>query len=85
VKRPRKLPTDRARRFCSALGDLSENRQQRWRMMNSVVEKLGLGWDEAEAAAREAEAQGWLLVEDGHSVCLTDAGRRLASPTLRRS
>jgi hypothetical protein len=25
-------------------------------------------------------ANGWLEVEDGHSVRLTDAGRRLAAP-----
>jgi hypothetical protein len=79
MKRPRKLSTDRARRFCSALNDLSEHRPQRWRMLDSVARKLGVPWDDAEAAAKEAEAQGWLLVEGGHSVCLTNDRRRLGA------
>ena len=54
VKRPRKLSTDRARHFCSALGILSELRPRRWRMLDSVEEELGLGWDDAETAANDA-------------------------------
>ena len=54
MKRPRKLGTDRARRFCSALGILSELRPQRWRMLDSVAQELGVGWDDAETAANDA-------------------------------
>jgi Mn-dependent DtxR family transcriptional regulator len=79
VKRPRKLATDRARRFCAALGDLSERRPQRWRMLHSVAQRLGVGWDEAEAAANEAAEKGWLTIEGGHSVCLTEDGRRVGA------
>jgi len=68
---------DRARRFCSVLGDLTDRRPQRWRMIRSVVKQLGVSWDEAEAAAAEAETLGWLTMEGRHSVCLTEAGRRL--------
>ena len=68
---------DRARRFCSALGDLTDRRPQRWRMIDSVAKRLGVSWDEAEAAAIEAEAKGWLTMEGRHSVCLTEAGRQL--------
>ena len=71
----------RARRFCSVLGDLTDRRPQRWRMLLSVAKQLGVSWDEAEAAAAEAETLGWLTMEGRHSVCLTDAGNRLA-PTL---
>jgi Mn-dependent DtxR family transcriptional regulator len=46
-------------------------------MIDSVAKRLGIPWDEAEAAANEAAAKGWLIVEGGHSVCLTDDGRRL--------
>ena len=68
---------DRARRFCSALGDLTDRRSQRWRMIHSVAKQLGVSWDEAEAAAGEAETLGWLTMEGRHSVCLTEAGRQL--------
>ena len=77
MKRPRKLATDRARRFVSALGDLSDRHPQRWRMLDTVAKRLGVPWDDAEGAAKEAAAEGWLTIEGGHSVCLTDAGRRL--------
>ena len=75
MKRPRKLGTDRARRFCSALGILSELRPQRWRMLDSVAKAAGLSWEDAETAANEAAANGWALVEGRHSVCLTEEGR----------
>lgn len=42
---------DRDRRFCQALGDLSDRQPQRWRMIRSVAERLGVPWDEAEIAA----------------------------------
>jgi hypothetical protein len=44
--------------FVAALGDLSERRLQRWRMIDSVAKRLGVSWDEAEAAANEAAAKG---------------------------
>ena len=68
---------DRARRFCLALGDLSDRRPQRWRMLQSVAQRLGVPWDDAEAAAKEAASKGWLTIEGGHSVCLTDGCRPL--------
>jgi len=46
-------------------------------MLLSVAKQLGVTWDEAEAAAAEAESLGWLTMEGKHSVCLTDAGNRL--------
>jgi hypothetical protein len=76
VKRPRKSSTNRARRFCQALGDLSERRPLRWRMLVSVADRLGVSWDDAEAAANEAAAEGWLTIQGGHSVCLTEEGRQ---------
>jgi hypothetical protein len=64
---------DRARRSCSALDDLTDRRPQRWRMIHSVAKQLGVSWDEAKAAAGEAEILGWLTMEGRHSVCLTEA------------
>jgi hypothetical protein len=59
------------------MGDLSERRPQRWRVLRSVAERLGVPWAEAEAAANEAAAKGWLTIEGGHSVCPTDDRRQL--------
>jgi hypothetical protein len=64
--------TDRARRFCPPLGDLGDRRPQRWRMINSVAKRLDVSWDDAEVAANEAAAKGWLMIEGRQSACLTD-------------
>ncbi len=37
------------------------------------------------AWVNEAAAEGWLTMEGGHSVCVTDAGRRLDATPLRKS
>ena len=79
MKRPRTLSADRARRFCEALGDLSDRRPQRRRMIHSVAQRLGVPSDDAEAAANEAASKGWLTIEGGHSVCLTHEGRTLGA------
>ena len=47
-------------------------------MLLSVAKKLAVRWDEAEAAAAEAETLGWPTMEGRHSVCLTYSGNRLA-------
>jgi hypothetical protein len=62
---------------CSSLVLPEPYRPQRWRVIHSVAERLGLPWDEAEAAANEVAAEGWLMIEGGHRVCLTQDGRRL--------
>jgi hypothetical protein len=49
-----------------------------WVMTYDVADSLGL--NDVGDAVRLAAANGWLEVEGGHSVRLTDAGRRLAAP-----
>jgi hypothetical protein len=49
-----------------------------WVMTYDVADSLGL--NDVDDAVRLAAANGWLEVEGGHSVRLTDAGRRLAAP-----
>ena len=66
-----------ARAFTKALGALTERRPNQWRMIASVAQRLVVEWPAAEKAALQAEAKGWLIVEAGHSVCLTEAGRKL--------
>jgi hypothetical protein len=49
-----------------------------WVMTYDVADSLGL--NDVDDAVKLAAAKGWLEVEGGHSVRLTDAGRRLAAP-----
>lgn len=49
-----------------------------WLITYDVADSLGL--NDVGNAVRLAAANGWLEVEGGHSVRLTDAGRRLAAP-----
>jgi hypothetical protein len=53
-----------------ALYDVTDGKPQEWRMLEEV--------DVATTDAMEfAVARGWVVVQAGHSICLTDAGRRL--------
>jgi predicted sugar kinase len=56
-----------------SLYDATEGTPQAWRSLAG----LGKGSD-SEAVVQYAVDRGWLLIEGGHSVCLTDAGRRRA-------
>jgi hypothetical protein len=47
------------------------DRPMQWRSLEGLVVP------DTAAALRYAEERGWILVRDGHSVCLTEAGRRL--------
>jgi hypothetical protein len=47
------------------------DRPMQWRSLEGLVVP------EIAEAARYAEERGWILVRDGHSVSLTEAGRRL--------
>ncbi len=53
-----------------ALYDVRDGKPQEWRML----EKLDGMTAEAIVFAVE---QGWVTAEAGHSICLTDTGRRL--------
>ena len=56
-----------------ALYHATDGRPQQWRMLAGFADIA-----EAKEAVQHAVDQGWMLVEGGHSVCLTDAGRRVA-------
>jgi hypothetical protein len=53
-----------------ALYHATGGRPQEWRMLEELDGMT------AEAIVF-AVAQGWVIIEAGHSICLTDAGRRL--------
>jgi hypothetical protein len=53
-----------------ALYDITDGKPREWRMLEELD---GM----AAEAIVFAVAQGWVIGEAGHSICLTDAGRRL--------
>lgn len=63
-----------ARHIMRSLYDATDGLPQQWRSLAGISET-----SESEAAVRLAVDRGWLLVERGHSICLTDEGRRIAS------
>lgn len=49
-----------------------------WRSAMVIAAKATLREDQLEHAVTHAVSAGLILVEGGHSVCLTDEGRRVA-------
>lgn len=60
-----------------AVYNATDGRPMQWRSLQ------GLDAPESAEAVRYAVTRGWLLVQDKHSVCLTEAGRRIVTPTTR--
>jgi hypothetical protein len=51
-------------------------RPQQWRSLAGLSDG-----GETQEAVQLAVDHGWLLIEDGHSICLTDAGRQVLRAT----
>ncbi len=56
-----------------AVYNATDGRPMQWRSLE------GLDVPETAGAVRYAVTQGWMMVQGGHSVCLTDAGRRIVT------
>jgi len=65
-----------AKRLIRAVSDMTDGRPGQWRMLHDVAGRLRVGENVADNAAAFAVEKGW-AEERVHSVCLTDAGRRL--------
>lgn len=63
-----------ARHIVISLYNATGGRPQQWRALAGISETA-----ETKAAVQMAVDRGWLLIERGHSICLTDEGRRIAS------
>ncbi len=57
-----------------ALHAATDGKPQAWRSLAGISASTG-----TDAAVQLAVDRGWLLLEGGHSVALTDAGRRLVT------
>jgi hypothetical protein len=57
------------------LYDATDGKPQEWRMLEEL--------DAATTDAIEfAVARGWVVVQAGHSICLTDAGQKLVGGVM---
>jgi hypothetical protein len=71
VSSPPGLETESlALQLVRALYDSTDGLAQQWRMLEEFP---GMTAEAIELAV----ARGWMIVEAGHSICLTNAGRRL--------
>lgn len=60
-----------------AVYNATDGRSMQWRSLE------GLDLPESAAVVSYAVSRGWLMVQGEHSVCLTEAGRRIVTPTTR--
>jgi DNA-binding transcriptional ArsR family regulator len=65
------------RAFCRALLEETRSEMLRWATIDSVAERIGMGYEEAEHMARQLEDAGLVRVGGGHSVMLEEARRQL--------
>jgi hypothetical protein len=73
-----------ARALCAELARVTGGRPMQYRMVRPIVITADLNDAAAEAAIAYAVEKGWLITvvaddEPPHSICLTDAGRKLVA------
>jgi hypothetical protein len=91
MKRPSKLSSDRARRFCSVLATETRDRPNWWVSIQTVADRLGMPGEDAIKLADHCAREGLVMHDQSqftkagrrasvlpHSVTLNEAGRRLA-------
>ena len=67
-----------AMNLCRALAAATAGAPMQWRSLETMARRAGLRGDQVDSVTARAVAKGWLLLEGGHSICLTDAGRAAA-------
>jgi hypothetical protein len=72
---PTKTDQEDARNFVKALYKATEGKPMQWRTI--------IGLSAKQTAVDYAVEEGWLLVEGGHSVCLTEKGTPMVRTTGR--
>jgi hypothetical protein len=72
----------RTKRFCKTLGDDTGRLPMQCRSVLIIGVRCGIHAPaELHKIVAHGVKAGWLETQDGHSVCLTEAGRRLTLPT----
>ena len=75
-------PVDRrGRSLCIELARVTADTPMEYQMARLIARRVAIDYETADAAIAHAADQGWVIVEAGRSVCLTDAGRRLVNVT----
>jgi len=75
-----------AQQLVDALYALTAGRPMQYRSIGSVGERARVRDENALKSAIEfGRDRGWLEIVDGHSVCLTDAGRQRAGESTGRA
>jgi hypothetical protein len=65
-------------RFCKALRDDTWRQPMQWRSIVTIAARSGIhAPKELEKIVAHGVKVGWLETQEGHSVALTEAGRRL--------
>lgn len=72
------MPDTMARRLVRELYAYTGGRPLQWAPLNTIARRLVLDDQTANVIAQNAADKDWLLFEGGHSICLTEAGRRIA-------
>lgn len=74
-----------ARAFCHAIAEETAGMEYgTWRMLATIARRLGLGFDAAEAIARDCVRRQWVDY-DAWSVRLREGGRLAARDVRRRA
>src|ERR1700738_2316579 len=73
-----------AKRFCRELAEDTGDHPMQWRSIASIGIRAQIrdSQELARVVAHAVEA-GWIVMQDGHSVALTEAERRLWSTSLK--
>jgi hypothetical protein len=76
---PNQHPDLLARRLIRDMMIYTRGIKMSWVPLETMARRLVLkDGTTTSAALALAETNGWLTVKDGHSLCLTDAGRQMA-------
>jgi hypothetical protein len=71
----------RARSLCVELARVTADTPMEYQMVRLIARLVAIDYETADAAIARAVGQGWVIVEAGRSICLTDAARRLVNVT----
>ena len=61
--------------LCRTLAAATGGAPMQWRSLALIARRAGIPANRVDAVVMRCKDKGWLILEGGHSVCLTDAGR----------
>ena len=64
-----------AERLVRALHQATQGRPHHWRILAELARSLQMTESVADRAAEDVQRKGWMNIQGGHSLSLTDAGQ----------